>query len=153
MKIEKNKVASFHYTLKDKEGNVIDSSEGREPLKYLHGAGQLIEGMEEGLEGKEKGDEFDLEIAPEKAYGNRNEELIAEIPKSEFAQFPDLQVGMQFQLSGPAGNQVVTVKEIKDDVVVIDANHPLAGETLNFHIEVTEVRDATEEEIAHGHVH
>ncbi|NOT77206.1 MAG: peptidylprolyl isomerase [Cyclobacteriaceae bacterium] len=149
MKISKHKVAAIHYTLTDNKGKVLDSSEGREPLYYLHGEGNLIPGMEEGLEGQEKGKKLKLKISPEKGYGVRDDKMMQKVPRSAF-QGEKVEKGMQFQTDSGA---VVTVTEISLDSVTVDANHPLAGVELNFDVEVMEVRDASEDEIAHGHVH
>ena len=149
MQITKNKVAAIHYTLRDNEGSIIDSSEGREPLHYLHGAGNLIIGMEEGLEGKSKGDKFSLKISPEKGYGQKDDQLVQKVPRSAFGD-QDVKPGMRFSTNQGG---VVTVTHVGLDSITVDANHPLAGVELNFAVEVVEVRNATTEEINHGHVH
>jgi FKBP-type peptidyl-prolyl cis-trans isomerase SlyD len=149
MQISKNKVAAIHYTLRDNEGTVIDSSEGRDPLHYLHGAGNLIAGMEEGLEGKSKGDKFSLKIQPEKGYGEKDATLIQKVPRSAFGD-QEVKTGMRFSTNQGG---VVTVTNVGLDAITVDANHPLAGVELNFAVEVMEVRNATSEEITHGHVH
>ncbi|GAA4459465.1 peptidylprolyl isomerase [Nibrella saemangeumensis] len=149
MQISKHKVAGINYTLRDNDGNVLDSSEGRDPLYYLHGEGNLIPGMEEGLEGKTEGDKFELKVSPDKGYGERDPELVQEVPRSAFGT-QDVRPGMQFQANH---GQIVTVTQVGGEQVTIDANHPLAGQELNFDVEIIEVRDATAEEIAHGHVH
>ena len=149
MEITKNKVASIHYTLKNIKGEVIDSSEGHDPLTYLHGAGNLIPGMEEGLEGKVVGNKFELSVDPEKGYGVRQDQLIQKVPRSNFSD-QAIEVGMQFQTDK---GTVVTVTHVGLEQITVDANHPLAGEHLHFAVEVMGVRDATEEEISHGHVH
>lgn len=149
MQITKNKVAAIHYTLRDNEGTVIDSSEGREPLHYLHGAGNLIIGMEEGLEGKAKGDKLSLKIAPEKGYGEKDDTLIQQVPRSAFGG-QEVKQGMRFSTNQGG---VVTVTKVGLDNITVDANHPLAGVELNFAVEVVDVREASPEEITHGHVH
>lgn len=149
MQISKHKVASIHYTLRDNDGQVIDSSEGREPLNYLHGAGNLIPGMEEGLEGKSKGDKFSLKVSPEKGYGEKDEQLVQKVPRSAFGG-QEVQKGMRFSTNQGG---VVTVTHVGLDSITVDANHPLAGVELNFAVEVVDVRNATNDEIAHGHVH
>lgn len=149
MQITKNTVAAIHYTLRDNEGNVIDTSSGREPLNYLHGAGNLIAGMEEGLEGKSKGDKFQLKIEPAKGYGEKDPAMIQQVPRSAFGD-QDVRPGMKFSTNH--GN-VVTVTHVGLENVTVDANHELAGVELNFDVEVMEVRNATNEEISHGHVH
>jgi FKBP-type peptidyl-prolyl cis-trans isomerase SlyD len=149
MQITKNKVAAIHYTLRDNEGTVIDSSEGREPLHYLHGAGNLIVGMEEGLEGKSKGDKLDLKISPEKGYGEKDDTLIQQVPRSAFGG-QEIKQGMRFSTNQGG---VVTVTKVGLESITVDANHPLAGVELNFAVEVVDVRNASAEEITHGHVH
>src|SRR4051812_5214657 len=126
MQIGKNKVVSIHYTLRDNEGTVIDSSEGAAPLTYIQGIGNLIPGMEDGLEGRKKGDKLDLKISPEKGYGERNEEMIQQVPISAFGG-QEVKPGMQFQAQAGNGTQVITVTEVGGDTVTVDGNHPLAG--------------------------
>ena len=152
MQISKEKVVSIHYTLKDNEGNVLDSSIGREPLYYIQGIGNLIPGMEEGLEGRAKGDKLEIKVSPEKGYGTRDERLIQKVPRSAFGG-QEVRTGMQFQAGSGHGSQVVTVTEVGLDSITVDGNHPLAGVELNFSVEVMEVRNATGDELAHGHVH
>ncbi len=151
MEISENSVVSFDFILKDKDGQVLDSSEQDGPLVYLHGAGQLVPGLENGLMGKKIGDRFDVTLAPADAYGDRNDELIQKVPKSEFQSPDELQIGMQFEVPSEGGAVLLTITAIEGDDVIVDGNHPLAGETLHFNITVTEVRAATEEEITHGH--
>jgi FKBP-type peptidyl-prolyl cis-trans isomerase SlyD len=152
MSIQKEQVVAIHYTLRNPEGVVIDTSSGRDPLYYLHGFGNLIPGMEEALESKKVGDAFEVVIAPEKGYGVRDEQLIQQVPKSAFGD-NEPAVGMQFQAGNEHGRYVVTVTAVDQDMVTVDANHELAGVQLHFQVEVMEVRPATAEEIAHGHVH
>ena len=153
MQIENQKVVTLHYKLTDDKGAVIDqSSDGS--FAYLHGANNIIPGLEDALTGKTTGDKFDVSIDPEQAYGARNEAMLQEVPREMFESGADIQVGTQFHAQGPNGETlVVTVVEIRDDKVVVDGNHPLAGVALNFDVEVVDVRDATAEEIEHGHVH
>jgi FKBP-type peptidyl-prolyl cis-trans isomerase SlyD len=153
MKIKKNTVVSIDYTLKDDHGNVIDSSQGRGPLKYLHGNGNLIIGLEKALEGKDVGDSFSVTIPPEEGYGFVDEGLIQEVPRNLFDDSQGLEVGMQFQAQTEEGTYILTIKEIKGNTVVVDGNHPLAGQNLNFDIRVVDVREATLEELAHGYAH
>ena len=153
MQISQNKVVSFHYTLKNDAGEVIDSSEGRDPLTYLHGSGNIISGLEKALEGKDTGDHVDVSVAPEDAYGVRNDSLIQSVPRDAFEGVDKIEPGMQFQAQTPAGMQILTVVKAEGDEVVVDGNHPLAGETLHFSVDITEIRDATEEELSHGHSH
>ncbi len=149
MKITKHKVAGIHYTLRDNSGNVLDSSEGRDPLYYLHGEGNLIPGMEEGLEGSQKGDKLQLHVTPDKGYGLRDPNLTQEVPRSAFGN-QAIEPGMQFQDNE---GQVITITNVGADMVTVDANHPLADQDLHFDVEVTDVRDASADEISHGHVH
>jgi FKBP-type peptidyl-prolyl cis-trans isomerase SlyD len=152
MQIGKEKVVSIHYTLRDNTGNVLDSSVGQSPLLYIQGIGNLIPGMEEGLEGKAKGDKVDIKVSPEKGYGVRDEKMIQKVPRSAFGG-QEVKKGMQFQAGTNHGHQVVTVTDVGLDSITVDGNHPLAGIELNFAVEVLDVRDATSEELAHGHVH
>lgn len=152
MQIAKNTVVSIHYTLRDNEGNVLDSSIGKDPLHYIQGIGNLIPGMEEGLEGKQKGDKLDIKVSPEKGYGERNDSLMQKVPRTAFGD-QEVRPGMQFQAQTSQGAQVVTVTEVGLESVTVDGNHPLAGVELNFDVEVMEVRNATSDELAHGHVH
>lgn len=149
MEITKHKVAAIHYTLTDNQGNVLDSSSGREPLYYIQGIGNLILGMEEGLEGKKKGDKFQIHVSPEKGYGVKDPAMTQKVPLTAFGG-EKVQTGMKFQTNQ---GQVVTVTEVSTDTVTVDANHELAGVELHFDVEVMEVRNATSEEISHGHVH
>jgi len=153
MQIAARTVAAFHYTLTDDQGQVIDSSEGREPLTYLHGTGQIVPGLEKAMAGRQAGDQFKVDVSPEEGYGVRHAELTQEVPKEAFQGVEDLQPGMQFQGRGPQGAINVTVTKVEGNTVTVDGNHPLAGQTLHFAIEVTQVREASEEELAHGHVH
>lgn len=153
MQIVQNSVAAFHYTLTDDQGKVIDSSAGREPLTYLHGSGQIVPGLEKHMEGRAVGDKFSADVTPEEGYGVHHDELKQEVPRDAFQGVEDIQPGMQFQGRGPQGEINVTVTKVEDDKVFIDGNHPLAGKTLHFAVEVTDVRVASAEELEHGHVH
>lgn len=152
MIVEKDRVVSIDYTLRDNSGNLIDSSEGSDPLEYLHGNGNIIPGLEKALAGKKAGDKLTCSIAAADAYGERDDSLIFKVNKSEF-EGADIEVGMQFEAHGEEGAQIVTVMGIEGEEVTIDANHPLAGETLNFDVKIVDVREATSEELEHGHVH
>lgn len=147
MKIIKNAVAQIHYTLKNDEGVVLDSSRDREPLEYLHGNGNLISGLEAQLEGKEAGDSFTAVIPPAEGYGEYDERLIAKVPRSQFESEAPIEVGMSFQASTIGGPMIVRVTEISDDEITVDGNHELAGKTLHFDVEVVSVREATDEEL------
>lgn len=153
MTIEKHKAVTIHYTLKDKDGAVVDSSDGRDPLAYIHGIGNIVVGLEEALEGKAKGDKLDVEVPPSKGYGERVEDLVKSAPKDQFKELEPIQVGTAFHINTPQGPMPATISDIVDDVVFFDLNHPLADKTLYFSVEIMDVRDATSEELDHGHVH
>jgi len=147
-------VISMHYKLTDDEENILDSSEGAEPLTYLHGAGNIIPGLEKELVGKVAGDSMKVKVEPEEGYGEINAELIQTVPREAFQGVESIEAGMSFETQGPDDSvQRIVVKEVEGDDIIIDANHPLAGTTLHFDVEIVSVREATEEEIAHGHVH
>ena len=144
------KVIAFHYTLKNPEGNVLDSSEGAEPLAFLTDAGQIIPGLEKALLTMEEGQSDTIAVSAADAYGEYRDDLTASVPR---ANFPDeIEVGQQFA-ADPEGQTVVTVTSFTDEAVEIDANHPLAGVDLTFEVEITSTREATEEEKGHGHAH
>jgi FKBP-type peptidyl-prolyl cis-trans isomerase SlyD len=154
MQIEKEKVVSIDYTLRDSQGQVLDSSQGRGPLTYMQGANNLIPGLERELEGKSKGDQLTTTVPAADAYGERDEQLVQSVPKSAFQGVENIQPGMQFQARGLGGQStVVTVAKVEGDQVTVDANHPLAGMPLTFDVTVIDVRDATEEEKQHRHAH
>ena len=147
-------VVTIHYKLTDDSGNVIDSSEGKDPLTYLHGAKNIIPGLEKPLVGKTKGAKLQVKVDPVEGYGEVKPELTTVVEKSLFQGVDTLEVGMTFEASAPDGSrQQVVVKKVEEDKVTIDANHPLAGVTLNFDVEVVGVREANQEELSHGHVH
>lgn len=149
-----NLVVSIHYTLTNASGEVLDSSEGADPLDYLHGAGNIIPGLEQALVGKAAGAELQVSIAPENAYGEVQQELIQRVPMAAFQGVEAVEPGMAFEAQDPQGNsRRIVVTSVDGDEVTVDANHPLAGQQLNFDVAVVAVRDATPEEIAHGHVH
>ena len=147
MKVAENAVVVIDYTLKDNAGEVIDSSEGAGPLAYLHGAGNIVEGLEEALAGKEAGAEVQASIEPAKAYGERHEDMKQEVPKELFGGVENIEAGMQFQSETDQGPVLVTVVEVTDEMVTVDGNHPLAGVHLNFDVTIREVREATAEEL------
>jgi FKBP-type peptidyl-prolyl cis-trans isomerase SlyD len=148
-----DKVVTIHYTLTDREGEVLDSSVDEQPLSYLHGRGNIIIGLEKALEGKKAGEKLQVTVPPDEAYGTVNEALVMQIPRTAFKDVDNLEPGMRFQVQGNEGVQVVTVTDIGESDVTVDGNHPLAGEELTFDVEITEVREATQEELSHGHVH
>ena len=153
MQVSAQKVVHIHYTLTSEEGEVIDSSEGHGPLAYIHGHGNIIPGLENALLGKMAGDKIKVTIPPEEAYGPRDENLIQTVPIDAFHGVDEILPGMQFHTETPNGVELVTVIGVQDGYVSLDGNHPMSGLTLNFDVEVTDVRDATEEELDHGHVH
>jgi FKBP-type peptidyl-prolyl cis-trans isomerase SlyD len=153
MKIEDNKVVQMHYHLTDEKGTVLDSSQGREPLSYIHGAGNIIIGLEKQLKGKAAGDKVNAVVSPAEGYGERDDNLVQVVPKSGFQGDEELQIGMQVQVGTQDGNAIATVAKMEGEDVTLDVNHPLAGVTLTFDVEVVEVREATKEELDHGHVH
>ena len=154
MTIAANKAVSIEYTLTNDAGDVIDSSAGGAPLVYLQGAGNIIPGLEKALEGKAVGEELTVTVEPEDAYGEYSAELVSTLSASMFEGVDQLEVGMQFHASAPDGQmQIVTIRDLDGDDVTVDGNHPLAGQRLTFKVKVVAVRDASEEEVAHGHVH
>jgi FKBP-type peptidyl-prolyl cis-trans isomerase SlyD len=152
MQIADNSVVSFEYTLKDDAGTVLDTSDGREPLTYLHGQGNIIPGLEKALAGKAAGDSLELTVGPEEGYGRRDEKMIRNIPVRKLSDKNPV-AGRRYRAQLEEGVAIVVVTSVKGDYAVVDANHPLADKTLHFSIKITEVRAATEEEIQHGHVH
>ncbi len=154
MKIADKAVVSINYTLTDDDDKIIDTSEGKKPLNYLHGARNIIAGLESELLGKSVGDKLKVTVKPEDGYGLVNPELLQEVPKAAFQGIDDIQPGMQFQAQDEQGNaQLIVVRKVDGDNVTIDRNHPLAGQTLHFDVSVEAIREATKEELDHGHVH
>lgn len=154
MQIAANKAVSIDYTLTNDAGEVLDSSAGGAPLVYLHGAGNIIPGLEKALDGKQAGDELKVSVEPEDAYGEFSAELVAVLGRHMFEGVDELEVGMQFHASGPDGSmQIVTITALDGDEVTVDGNHPLAGQRLTFEVKVVSVRDASDDEVAHGHIH
>ena len=153
MQVTENRVISIHYTLTNDSGNVIDQSGAGEPLVYLHGSGNIISGLEQALVGKVAGDKLNVTILPEDAYGARMDDRIQTVSRSMFQGIDQIEPGMQFHAEGNTGPVVVTVTKIEGDEITIDGNHPLAGETLTFDVEVADIRDATADELEHGHIH
>ena len=147
MKIADKTVVQMHYTLTSDEGEVIDSSAGREPLQYIQGAHMIVIGLEKAMEGREVGEKFDVKVIPREGYGEYDERLTQEVPIDVFQGVDKVVPGMQFYAQTPAGPMPIRVKSVSADKAVIDANHELAGKNLNFAIEVVSVREATEEEI------
>lgn len=153
MAIAKDKVATIEYTLKGDDGEVIDASDGN-PLPYLHGHMNLVPGLEKELEGKAVGDKFSVVVPAAEGYGEHDEQFVQVVPREMLKGIDDLKVGMHFQAQGPEGQtHSVHISKIDGDDITVDGNHPLAGKALSFDIEVVDLRDATEEELSHGHVH
>jgi len=153
MQIVKHKVVSIDYTLTDGEGALIDSSGEGQAFAYIQGTSSIIAGLEAALEGKSAGDSLSVAISPAEGYGERDDSLMVVVPRDKFENTDELEVGMRFQTPTEGGMRVVTIVQLDDDGVTVDANHPLAGENLNFDVTIVEVRDATAEELEHGHVH
>ena len=153
MEIAADRVVLIHYTLKDDDGAVIDTSAGAEPLAYIQGHGNLVSGLEKALEGKQDGDTVAVSVAPADGYGKRDAALIQRVPKRSMQGSGEIKKGMQFQARTADGVRMFTVTAVVGDMVTLDGNHPLADKTLHFDVEVVSVRDATSEELEHGHVH
>ena len=153
MKISNNVVVKLHYAVSDSEGTLIDSSYDHEPLNIIQGTGYLIPGLEQALDGREAGDTFEVDVAADLAYGERFDEYVQTVPKAVMEGVDDLQVGMQLRATTDDGEQTVIVVEVTDEEITVDGNHPLAGIDLHFDVEILEVREATAEELEHGHVH
>ena len=153
MQIAKNSVVTIDYTLTDDNGDVVDSSKGGEPLAYIHGIGQIIPGLENALEGKAAGDEVSVSIPPAEGYGDYNEGLIQVVPREMFQGVDTIEPGMQFHAQTNQGFQTITVTQVDGEDITIDGNHPLAGTNLNFEVSIKDVREASAEELDHGHVH
>ncbi len=155
MTITENKVVLIHYTLKDNSGETLDTSEGREPLAFIQGIGNIIAGLEEQLEGKAVGDKVKATVTPEKGYGIRSEENVHIVPLSSFQADGEekLVEGMQVRVETNDGVSIADVAKIDGEDVTLDMNHPLAGETLHFDVEIVDIREATKQELEHGHAH
>lgn len=153
MKAAPGMVVSMHYTLTDDSGDVLDSSRGGEPFSYLHGHNNIIPGLEKALEGTEAGFKSKVTVAPTEGYGEKNPEAVFEAPREHFPPDMKLEIGARVYADGPNGPITLTVVKLTETGAVLDANHPLAGKTLHFDVEITTVRSATTEELAHGHVH
>ena len=154
MTVKKDAVVEMHYTLKNDSGEVVDSSKGQDPMPFIQGRGNIIPGLEKALEGMKAGESCDVSVKPEDGYGVHHAEGIQEIPKEALQGIENIEIGMELQSQDEQGNPfIVRVEEIKDDVVIINANHPLAGQTLHFNVSIESVREATADELEHGHVH
>lgn len=152
MLIAKNKVVVFDYRLTDEQGTLIEESQNTGPFVYIHGTNSIIPGLESALEGKQPGEALTVAVEPGKAYGERDDALVAVVPRDRF-ESDQVEVGMRFQTETQHGMRVFTVTEVTDAEVTVDGNHPLAGQALTFDVNIVDVRDATTEELNHGHVH
>jgi FKBP-type peptidyl-prolyl cis-trans isomerase SlyD len=153
MKIAADTVVSLEYTLKDENGEIIDGSDG-EPLEYLHGHGQLVPGLEKQLEGKKVGDKLKASVPAEEGYGTHDPERVVEVTRAELPEDLVPEIGMELSTEGPDGEPLTLwITDVTDTQVTLDGNHPLAGQTLHFDIDVRSIRAATKEELEHGHVH
>jgi FKBP-type peptidyl-prolyl cis-trans isomerase SlyD len=152
VKVAAQKVVLIDYTLKDDAGRMLDSSEGKKPLAYLHGAGNIVPGLERALEGQDIGASLDVDLTPADGYGEYDPRLVQNVAVRKLPE-RKAQVGQQLRVSTPDGQRIVTVKAVRGDYATLDANHPLAGQNLHFKVSIVEVREPTEEETAHGHVH
>jgi FKBP-type peptidyl-prolyl cis-trans isomerase SlyD len=152
MKIADKKAVAIEFTLKDDKSEVIETSVGKDPLWYLQGMGNLVPGLEKALDGKDVGETVDVSLSAADAYGERDEAEIRNVPLRKF-KAQRIQVGGRYQIQGPDGLSVVTVLSVSGDYARVDGNHPLAGKALTFVCKVIDVRDATEDELQHGHVH
>lgn len=153
MIISENSVVSFDYTLRNDAGDILDTSDGGQPLVYLHGHNNIVPGLEKAMDGKKVGEHFSVTVSPEEGYGESREELKQDVPRSAFEGIDPLEPGMRFQAESDIGPMTVTVTAVSEETVSVDGNHPLAGETLNFVVEITDIRSATDEELEHGHAH
>jgi FKBP-type peptidyl-prolyl cis-trans isomerase SlyD len=153
VEITADTVVLIHYTLKDDSGEVLDSSAGGEPLAFIQGHGNLVPGLEKALEGKQDGYTAAVTLSPAEGYGMRDEALVQRVPKRSLQGVGEIRKGLQFQARTEDGMRLFTVTGVAGDMVTLDGNHPLADRTLHFDIEVVSVRDATSEELEHGHVH
>jgi FKBP-type peptidyl-prolyl cis-trans isomerase SlyD len=153
MLVARDTVVTIHHTLKNDAGEVLDSSAGGEPLAYIHGGGNIIAGLEEALEGRTAGDRVAVAVPAAKAYGEHDASLVQQVPRRAFQSGGDLKAGMRFTAQTEHGPRQVVVTRVAGDMVTVDGNHPLAGQALNFDVEITAVRVASDEELAHGHVH
>ena len=153
MNIVKDRVVSIDYTLTNSTGEVLDSSADTGPLSYLHGNENIIGGLEKALEGKVEGDAFKVSVPAVEAYGERDEGLVVNVPRDRFGDIKDISEGMQFEAETAEGSRMVTITKVGADMVTVDANHPLAGIDLNFDVKVVLIREASAEEIEHGHPH
>lgn len=147
MEVGKHRVVTITYTLRDEDRQILDQADENRPLDYVHGVGSAIPGLEAALEGKSPGESLQVSVEPDEAYGEHNEDLVSDVPLDMFDGVDEVQTGMQFQAETEDGTRIITVIDVQGEMVTIDANHPLAGVTLNFDVRIRKVRSATEEEI------
>ncbi|MFT6269692.1 MAG: FKBP-type peptidyl-prolyl cis-trans isomerase SlyD [Alphaproteobacteria bacterium] len=152
MLIADNHVITLHYAVKTQNGDLIDESKSSEPLAFIQGSHFMIAGLEDALYGKQKGEKFEITIEPEEAYGHRQDQLVQEVPANMFEGM-EIEVGMSFRATTDQGEQSVIIIDKDDNQVTVDGNHPLSGMTLMFDVSIEDVREATADEIDHGHVH
>ncbi len=154
MTITDKSVVAIHYTLKNDNGEELDGSSDDEPLVYLHSYGNIIPGLEEALAGKTVGDSLNITVPPEKAYGEKKEEMMGKVPLSAFEGMGEIKAGMRFDAEGEDGHrQMIVIEEVGEEEITVNGNHPMAGLTLHFDVTINSIREATEEELEHGHVH
>lgn len=153
MQIANNTAVSIHYTLTNDAGEEIDSTGGGEPLVYLHGSGNIIVGLEKALHNRNVGEKFNVRIEAEDAYGEFSDDMVQVVSRDMFDGIDNVEIGMQFHAAVNSGSGIITVVKIEGDDITVDGNHPMAGQALNFDIEVIGVRLATKEELSHGHIH
>ena len=153
MIVEKDKAVSFHYTLKDADGEQMETSRDKDPMSYLHGANNIIPGLEKAMEGRSVNDEFSVTVEPEEAYGVRNENNVQRLPMKRLKGIGKVSVGQVLTLQTNNGPVQVTVLKVGRFNIDVDGNHPLAGKQLTFDVEITDIRDASDEELEHRHVH
>ena len=153
MKVENKKIVAIEYTLKNDSGEVLDSNKGEDLLYFIQGEGNIVPGLEKQMAGKTTGDKFDALVKAADGYGEYDDEKIRRIPRSQMKNLRNLKEGMSIQMRGPEGVEMLTVTKVSEEEVVADGNHPLAGQNLHFQIRIGEIRDATKDELAHGHAH
>ncbi len=147
-------VIAIHYCLKNAAGDIIDQSEKDQPMEYIQGAGNIIPGLEQALTGKSIGDHCEVTVNPEDAYGMHEPQMVQQVPREMFQGVDTIEVGMNFQSQGPDGQaMMITVTAVEEDLITIDGNHPLAGQSLHFAVDIVSIREATEDEKQHQHVH
>lgn len=153
MEIQDGMVVGMHYTLKDDKGDLLDTSDGQDPMIFLYGFGHIISGLEKAMAGKSVGDKLDVTIEPEEGYGIRDEALKQEIDRGDFEDIDDIQIGMRFQAETENGHVPIRVVTVEGSTITVDGNHELAGERLHFSVRIESIREAEQEEITHGHAH